>query len=147
MDNIALGVKLASLREEMGLTQDEIAKKIHICASMVDHIENGQLSNAPVVFMRGYIRSYAEIVALPPDEYQPFLDALSKDHNSYRMKDYSQINKKRQRGKWLLIITIFIIATALGITAYCVWLENRDNFIEVSHYISPTPTDYDHINS
>ncbi|MDF7670586.1 helix-turn-helix domain-containing protein [Orbaceae bacterium ESL0721] len=146
MDNIVtLGVKLENLRNEKGLTQKDIAKKIHICTNVIDDIEHGELSRIPVVFIRGYIRSYAEIVGLPLEEYHSFLEALSKNHCTYKMKDYSQINKSKKRGKWLLIISILIIMTVLGITAYCVWQENRDNFIEVSHYISPEPTN--HISS
>ncbi|MDF7666684.1 helix-turn-helix domain-containing protein [Orbaceae bacterium ESL0727] len=130
-----------SLREEMGLTQDDIASQIHIRTKVVADIEQGQLTNTPFVFVRGYIRAYAEIVGLPVDEYQPFLDELSKEHTTYQMRDYSHVSQNRKRGKWLLIITILIIASALGITAYCVWSENKSNFVEVSHYISPTPTE------
>lgn len=141
MDNTVLGAKLASLREKMGLTQGDIASKIHVRVKIVTDIEDGTLKDTPVVFIRSYIRSYAELVGVPADEYEPFLDTLSKECDTYHMKNYSQINKNKKHGKWLLIITVFIFACALGITAYCVWKESRNNFVEVSHYISPTPSE------
>lgn len=141
MDNISLGVELASLRKKMGLTQDDIASKIHVCSKIVTDIENGQLADTPVVFMKGYIRSYAEIVGLPSDDYQPCLDNLSEQHKTYQMKNYSQHNKNRRRTLWLLFFSVLIFVTAIGVTAYCVWNDNQHNFIEVSHYITPIPND------
>lgn len=141
MDNTSLGVKLASLREKIELTQDDIARKLHVCTAVVVDIENGNLTNSPLVFMKGYLRTYADIVGLPSDEYLPYIDALKQQNMSYQMKNYSQKNKNKKRSKWLLVVSVLIILFALGVTAYCVWKDNQSNFVEVSHYISPVPTD------
>ncbi|KES17317.1 hypothetical protein GASC598B02_008630, partial [Gilliamella apicola SCGC AB-598-B02] len=95
MDNISLGGKLAYLREQMGFTQDDIANKIHVRKTIIDDIEKEQLIRTSFVFVKGYIRSYAELVGLSADEYQPYLDELSHHYQSYEMKNYSQKYKKR----------------------------------------------------
>lgn len=141
MDNISLGRVLSGLREQMGLTQDDIASRIHVRKSVVVDIENDQLTHTPLVFHKGYIRSYAELVGLSSDEYQPYMDALSQKIPSYKIQNYTQKDKQRKRSKMLVFISLFIIISALGIALYWVNKENKNNFVEVSHYISPSSSD------
>ncbi|MWP62364.1 helix-turn-helix domain-containing protein [Gilliamella sp. Pas-s25] len=140
MDYISLGVMLADLREQMGLTQDDIANKIHVRKTVIDDIEKNQLPHAPLVFVKGYIRSYAEIVGLSADQYQPHIDELTKQSKSQQKKiqPHTFITKKQGKAPFILI-SIFILLCALGITLYYVNKDDKDNLIEVSHYISPSP--------
>ena len=139
MDDISLGVMLADLREKMGLTQDDIANKIHVRKTVVVHIENDQLPHAPLVFIKGYIRAYAEIVGLSSDYYQPYLDELTKKFKSQQKKVQIQMFITKKQGKAPFIFWgIFILLCALCITLYYVNKDNKNNLIEVSHYISPS---------
>ncbi|OCG42736.1 hypothetical protein A9G25_01680 [Gilliamella sp. Bif1-4] len=141
MDNISLGVMLVDLREQMGLTQDDIANKIHVRKTVVVDIENDQLPHVPLVFVKGYIRSYAEIVGLSVDQYQPYIDELTKQANSQQKKIQTQmfITKKRRKAP-VIFIGIFILLCALGVTLYHGNKNNKNNLIEISHYISPSPS-------
>lgn len=144
MDTISLGEKLSDLREKMGLTQDDIANKIHVRKTIIEDIETGQIITTPLVFVKGYIRSYAELVGLSAQEYQPYIDQLSEQYPSQQKSNYS-CNYKRKRGKGIWFMIIFVILCALGITLYCVNKANKSNFVEVSHYISPSTSN--HVNS
>ncbi|NUF27827.1 cytoskeleton protein RodZ [Gilliamella bombicola] len=146
MDDISLGVMLADLREQMGLTQDDIANKIHVRKTVIDYIEKDQLPHAPLVFVKGYIRSYAEVVGLSVDQYQPYLDQLTKQSKSQQKKIQTQafITKKTRKTP-LIFIGIFILLGALGVTLYYINKDNKSHFVEVSHYISPSPSN--HVNS
>lgn len=144
MDNVSLGGKLAYLREQMGLTQDDIANKIHVRKTIIDDIEKEQLIRTSFVFVKGYIRSYAELVGLSVEEYQPYLDELSHHYQSYKMKNYSQ-NYKKKHGKKIFLMIVLVFLCALGVTLYYVNKENKSNLVEVSHYISPSLSK--HVNS
>ncbi|OCG32257.1 MULTISPECIES: helix-turn-helix domain-containing protein [unclassified Gilliamella] len=139
MDNISLGVMLTDLREQMGLTQDDIANKIHVRKTVVADIEKDQLPHAPLVFVKGYIRSYADIVGLPVDQYQPYIDELTQQSKSQQKKYQTQAFITKKPGKLpFIFIGLFILFCALGITLYYVNKESKNNLIEVSHYISPS---------
>ncbi|OCG07050.1 hypothetical protein A9G13_08685 [Gilliamella sp. wkB178] len=144
MDNISLGVMLSNLREQKGLTQDDIASKLHVRKTIVADIENDKIIDTPLVFIKGYIRSYAEIVGLSAEEYQPFIDVLTQQYKSYQVKNHIPKYQKRKRGIKLLFICLIILIGALGVTIYCVNKESKSNLVEVSHYISPSSN---HINS
>lgn len=140
MDDISLGVMLADLRVQMGLTQDDIANKIHVRKTVIDDIEKDQLPHAPLVFVKGYIRSYAEIVGLSADQYQPHIDELAKQSKSRQKKIQPQgfITKKQGKPSFIFI-GVFVVLCALGITLYYINKDDKNNLIEVSHYISPSP--------
>ncbi|SCB78454.1 cytoskeleton protein RodZ [Gilliamella intestini] len=140
MDNISLGGMLVDLREQMGLTQDDIANKIHVRKTVISDIENDQLPHVPLVFIKGYIRSYAEIVGLSVDHYQPYLNELAKQSKSHQnITQIQTFNTKRRRKTPFILLGIFIILCVIGIILYYVNKEDKNNFIEVSHYISPAP--------
>ncbi|WP_081299378.1 helix-turn-helix domain-containing protein [Gilliamella sp. Gris1-4] len=140
MDNISLGVMLVDLREKMGLTQDDIANKIHVRKTVIIDIENDQLPHVPFVFIKGYIRSYAEIVGLSSDYYQPYLNELTKQSKSHqKITQIQTINRKRRRKTPFILWGIFVILCVLGMILYYVNKDNKNNLIEVSHYISPVP--------
>ncbi|OCG20353.1 MULTISPECIES: helix-turn-helix domain-containing protein [unclassified Gilliamella] len=146
MDDISLGVMLADLREQMGLTQDDIANKIHVRKAVIVDIENDQLPYSPPVFIKGYIRSYAEIVGLSVEQYQPYLDELIKQYKTQQKKIQTQMFITKKQGKApFIFIGIFILLCACGISLYYVNKDNKSNLIEVSHYISPSPSK--HVNS
>jgi cytoskeleton protein RodZ len=145
MDNISLGVMLTDLREQMGLTQDDIANKIHVRKTVVADIEKDQLPHAPLVFVKGYIRSYADIVGLPNDEYQPYLDALAKQYLLKESFKFESAENKKSHSKTILFIALFMLAGLLGIGLYYANGQTQNNYVEVSHYVSPGSSD--HINS
>lgn len=138
MDDISLGMILASLREQKGLTQEDIARRIHIRKTVVADIEKDQQIDVPLVFIKGYIRAYAELVGLSVDGYQPYIDFLALQYRSYQEKNYTQNYKKKKRGLGILFFSLFIIVGVFSITIYCVNYKNKSNFVEVSHYISPS---------
>lgn len=137
---VSLGKKLANLRLEQGLTQRNIASKIHVKTSIIEDIELDKTVNAPAVFLRGYIKHYATIVGLPVTEYQEYLEQLSNQQSSNTMKNYSNKEQNKRNGKRLLFISIFILVIIVGVTAFFTWQDNKSELIEVTHYISKTPS-------
>lgn len=71
-----VGKILRSAREEKNYTLVHVANVTRIKAQILEEIENGQLSNNPgPAFVRGFIRSYCELLGL---ESQPLLAELAE---------------------------------------------------------------------
>jgi transcriptional regulator with XRE-family HTH domain len=63
------GGGLRDARERAGLTLEEIARQTKVGASQVRALERNDLSRWPGgIFRRGFVRHYAEMVGLDPDE-------------------------------------------------------------------------------
>lgn len=65
----APGERLQIAREAMGLSREDVAKKLRINTAKIVAIENGDVDSiAAPVFAAGYVRAYARLVTLPADE-------------------------------------------------------------------------------
>lgn len=70
------GQRLATHRQDMGLSQTEVAAQLRLHLRQVVALEAADFSGLPeVAFIRGYLRNYARILSL--DE-QPLLDDLHR---------------------------------------------------------------------
>lgn len=141
--DVSLGNKLSILRKELNLSQTDIAAKIYIHSAIIQDIENDDTLYIPDVFFKSYIKSYAEIVGLPPEEYLPFLKMKSKQRPKRKMKNYSQKPQQKRLGKIILFMTIVIILFALSITWFSIWKDNNQNLVEVNHYTATSESTTD----
>lgn len=74
-DYVGFGRYLQIQRELRGLSVDEIASKTKIPPTLIGALESGQAERFPErVFVLNYIRSYASVVGLSPD------DAVNRFH-------------------------------------------------------------------
>lgn len=63
------GVRLAEARELLKLSTADIARDLKLSVSQVEALEAGHFDRLPgAVFVRGFIRNYARLVKLNPDE-------------------------------------------------------------------------------
>lgn len=64
-----LGEKLAKKRIALGLDSKDIEKAIRVRAKHIEAIENGRYDSLPPdVYVRGFVRSYANFLKLDPDK-------------------------------------------------------------------------------
>lgn len=140
-NDITLGKILSDLRDNMGLTQKDISAQINVRTQVISEIENNQLVHAPYVLVKSYIRNYAKIVGLPSEEYQPYLDALAKQYSAKQSFKLESIDNKKNHSKTITFIALFILIFLLGIGLYYTTCQNKNNYVEVSHYISPATSD------
>ena len=65
----AVGQRLREARTRCKIAVEQVAKELHLDASVIHAIENGDRSSMPApIFVQGYIRSYARLLELPEDE-------------------------------------------------------------------------------
>jgi len=62
-----IGQELARQREARGLSIDELSSTIKISTTFIENIESGNFDFLPEVYVRAFIRSYAEEVGLDPE--------------------------------------------------------------------------------
>jgi cytoskeleton protein RodZ len=63
------GTRLAEARELLKLSAADVARQLKLSVAQVEALENGQFDRLPgSVFVRGFIRNYARLVKLDPDD-------------------------------------------------------------------------------
>ena len=63
------GQRLKKAREVRGLTVDQVAKELHLSQRFVTAMEADAYKDLPEpAFVRGYMRRYAQLVKLSPDD-------------------------------------------------------------------------------
>jgi cytoskeletal protein RodZ len=66
---MAVGARLRAIREERGLSVDDIARRTMIAPRILRAIEGDDFSAVPAgIFARGYLRAYAKAVGVSADE-------------------------------------------------------------------------------
>jgi cytoskeleton protein RodZ len=64
--NYAIGARLKSAREALGFNQKDVASQLRLHENVITMLENDSYpDDLPMIFVRGYIRSYAKFVELP----------------------------------------------------------------------------------
>jgi hypothetical protein len=68
-DHLGFGRYLAQQRELRGLSREEVSRVTKISPSLIAALEEGQIERLPArVFVLNYIRAYAQVIGLSPEE-------------------------------------------------------------------------------
>src|SRR3954463_11257712 len=69
-----LGALLAEGREHHCLSRNDVAQRLHMSPSQVEALENGDYARLPKgTVLRGFVRNYAKLIGLDPEEVLPLL--------------------------------------------------------------------------
>jgi cytoskeleton protein RodZ len=65
----APGTRLSEARQAQGLATGDVARRLKLSVAQVEALEAGRYHDLPgLIFVRGFIRNYAKLVKLDPDE-------------------------------------------------------------------------------
>ena len=122
-EDISLGSLLRRSREELHIELDEVVRVTRIRRHYLEALENEEWSELPPsqVFVKGFLRSYAEFLGLDKEmviNYYLRISPFQKDE-PHVLKEI-----RPQSARWYLIIIISILALAL--IAAIIYL-NRSN--------------------
>ena len=68
-DGVTASMMLCAAREDLGLSQKEVADQLYLTTTFIKHIDEGAFDKFPKpAFIKGYLRSYARTVELSGDE-------------------------------------------------------------------------------
>ena len=122
--NLGPGDRLQAQRIAMGLTLEELAKKMRLSVAILKSIEENDFSqiSAPI-FVKGYLRSYARIVNADENDIitRYITDYTDEDPPiSSTSNTAPEINADDSRVKWVTYLVIFALISLL-----VVWWWNR----------------------
>jgi len=111
------GCILRRVREELGLDEKHIADRLHITVHYVKAIENDRYEKLPgLVFAKGYLKSYANIVGIDPDEVLASFIALQEDQQSSGKEEIAQ-KQARESTRRLQMVAASALVFVAVITA------------------------------
>jgi len=129
-DLTTVGSVLRAAREKMGWSEDEIAENLHITKNYVRAIEDNHFEKLPAaVFAKGYVKSYALLVKLNPDDVMALYQAHDfQQPEPRRINPSIKIKLKKDRNlSWVLLSVMLFIALLLAVWAYTNLVRNNDN--------------------
>lgn len=113
-----VGERLRRAREAAGLTTRQVADRLHIIQRFVEAIEAGDHDALPgTVFLKGYVRGYAELVSLDPASLLEDLDTQISMQGAAQVENRFQSHRQRARSKGLWLFLVIVVA-AIG---YAFW--------------------------
>ena len=123
---IEAGTMLKNKRESLGLSQEEIAKRLRLRVAVIEEIENNQFDAQQVAtFTRGYIKSYAKYVGI---EEHVILAALETEqqvqHQEQEMQSYSRKTNAEKHHSRIMLLTWVIAFVIVGISGVW-WWQNQ----------------------
>ena len=114
MDYIEFGKYLAQQRELRGLSRDEVSEVTKISPSLIAALEEGQVERLPSrVFVVNYIRAYATVIGLSPEEAILRYEEVDK---AAPEPSPVVLEQERRRRAWLALSVLLVVV--LGVGAY-----------------------------
>ncbi|MET4694905.1 RodZ domain-containing protein [Endozoicomonas lisbonensis] len=137
------GERLQRFRERKGLTTEEVGEALKIPASYIDAIECSAFDKMPgLMFVRGYLRSYARLVGLDPDDIIHRFDQFTGDSGKEtpRLSEGKDVEIRRQVSPVVSIGGAVSVISILLVVAfsYYYWGGGREAEVPAAAEISGT---------
>ena len=116
IDYAGFGRYLQGQRLMRGLSLDDVAQKTKIPPTLIGALESGQSERFPErIFVLNYIRSYATVVGLPPDEALTRFVTIPDAPRKEPFDPAALETERRERASRTLWVTlaVFVVLTAL----------------------------------
>ncbi|MEH0688416.1 cytoskeleton protein RodZ [Vibrio cholerae] len=133
-EHIEAGTLLKQKREQLGLTQKQIADRLRLRLSIIENLEKNDFESDQVAtFTRGYLRSYAKAVGLKESVVLAALDhSGTAQHKEQSMQSFSRKTKREKHDSRIMILTWGIFAVIAGISSLWWWQNQQDDMLDLS---------------
>ncbi len=130
-----IGKELKEVREEKGITLEEVAEKTKISQRFLEAIENGRWEELPEeVYLRGFLKTYAEVLGLDGKEFvanyqrsqsqEVTPDVPEKEAEEESQEQFLHVPEEEleeeDQGQFLLIVIILVLI-GLGVLGFLAW--------------------------
>ena len=113
MDYVEFGKYLSQQRELRGLSRDEVSRVTKISPSLITALEEGQVERLPGrIFIVNYVRAYAQVIGLEPDEAVLRYEEVDK---ATPEPSPVVLERERRRRAWFILAGVLLV---LGVGAY-----------------------------
>ena len=138
---IGPGERLQAARIKKGLTIEDVANRMHLSAGILEAIEENNFDEitAPI-FVKGYLRAYARIVALDEDEMiAQYLDLYSEEDPpiSSTSNMVPELSSTDTRIKW----TTYFVVVLLAVLLAAWWWNKQQNQVPPLSLDVPSTTE------
>lgn len=120
----SIGQQLREARLNAGLSEEEVAAQLRLDRSVIRQLEGNEYQKLPApTYVRGYLRSYARLVSVPPG---PIVELFNR-HNLPAPKLAADAAHRREStaSDWpMRVMTLGLISGLIILIA--VWLRNQD---------------------
>ena len=155
--------QLNSARESLGLSVKDVVEQTNLKTDQVEALESGRWDSfAAPVYVRGFVRSYAQLLKLPGDELTRALDVeLGVAKKSKEVEDELKPNQSSvnilmlwfSRVNWKVALPVFIFLGLVAGTYFGVqaWQKGPAPAADTSQLGAgliddlPASADYDHL--
>ncbi|KOO07174.1 RodZ domain-containing protein [Vibrio hepatarius] len=129
---VQAGTLLKQKREQLGLSQKQIADRLRLRVSIIQSIESNQFASDQVAtFTKGYLRSYAKAVGM---DVNTVLKAYSSEEKAVEpeaqeMKSFSRKTNREKHDSRIMTLTWGIVIVIIGISSLW-WWQNQETAVE-----------------
>ncbi|MDB2543488.1 DUF4115 domain-containing protein [Woeseiaceae bacterium] len=118
-DEVSCGELLAKTRLAKDLSTKDIAKELRISAAVIEMIERDDFEKIGAsVFVKGYLRQYADILGLPVDQLLESYNQLNPEKSSAPI-----VNKTVENiSKFVLTPKLILVSVFALIALFLIWL-------------------------
>ena len=133
------GKQLTKAREALGLTQEQIAIRLHLRLRSIQAVEQDQPEEGvSVTFNKGYVRLYAKLVHLDEVALLEAYDKIHKQNNQpAKLQSFSRrVTREAHDYRWNLV-TIVVVLLVLG-SVVGWWVQQSDSFKDSQRFVADT---------
>ncbi|WP_148862985.1 RodZ domain-containing protein [Marinobacter fonticola] len=119
-----VGNQLRKAREAKGMSVTQVADSQHLRPSIIQAIEEGQYEKiGSELFLKGYVRTYAEQVGLDPAaviekldwELEPMRQQVEDERKDNPLEDIERRKQRKRRiARWTMIILLLVALVLVG---------------------------------
>ncbi len=125
----ALGQKLLTAREKLGLSVEDISQAIKVQSNVVRQMESGNFAAlGPTVFAKGFLRSYAKHVQLGQAWLDEELATLALDTAPTLLPSRGERQERSSTAERGMLAASYLVGTAILVSAIFV-ITHFDRFV------------------
>lgn len=134
VERVEAGTILKNKREELGLSQKQIADRLRLRISIIENIEeNNFASDQVATFTRGYLRSYARAVGIEESVVLCALDGCEETQpEEQKMKSFSRKTNREKHDSRIMTLTWGIFAVIAGISSVWWWQNQETSLVDLT---------------
>ena len=122
------GKKLAAAREGWGLSVQEVADNLNLGVNIIEAVEADEYDKLPgSTFARGYIRAYANLLRLDPDELiamvvvkpdQLLEIPMGNGASRFKGRSFGTNRKRSSFFQFVLFVLLFVVLVLFGLNQW-----------------------------
>ena len=130
-DTNSPGQQLRISREKLGLSQQQVADRLHLRLTSVQAVESDSLEKGvSVTFTKGYVRLYAKLVRLEVEPLLASYDQLhSRESEPAKLQSFSRrVSREAHDHRWNMV-SIVVVLLVLGSIIFW-WVDREGYFVD-----------------